>query len=120
MGRKLISGERVPITRIYSRSINEKECVHLLHFCHLTDALIQSDLQEQLGLSVLLKGTSTDFSTSLVNTREFNQIPRQSQTSVYVDRNHRLCVNAINLVQTLVDISILCTAILSIHHCVLF
>ena len=28
----------------------------------LADALIQSDLQEQLGLSVLLKGTSTDFS----------------------------------------------------------
>jgi hypothetical protein len=33
----------------------------LFHF-HLADALIQSDLQEQLGLSALLKGTWTDFS----------------------------------------------------------
>ena len=34
---------------------------HILHFSHLTDALIQNDLQEQLGLSALLKGTSTNF-----------------------------------------------------------
>lgn len=31
----------------------------------LADALIQRDLQEQSGLSVLLKGSSTDFSPSL-------------------------------------------------------
>jgi hypothetical protein len=35
-----------------------------LLFIHLADALIQSDLQEQLGLSALLKGTSADFSPS--------------------------------------------------------
>ena len=31
-----------------------------LHCSHLADALIQSDLQEHLGLSDSLKGTSTD------------------------------------------------------------
>ena len=35
-----------------------------LHLSHLADALIQSDLQEQLELSTLLKGTLTDFSPS--------------------------------------------------------
>ena len=34
------------------------------HFSHLADALIQSDLQEQLGLNSLVKGTSADFSPS--------------------------------------------------------
>ena len=39
--------------------------VHLLHFLYLADVLIQSDLHEQLGLSALLKGTSTDFQMQL-------------------------------------------------------
>jgi hypothetical protein len=35
------------------------------HFSHhLADTLIQSDLQEQLGLSALLNGTSRDLSPS--------------------------------------------------------
>lgn len=33
-----------------------------MHFSHLAEAIIQSDLQEQLGLSVLLKRTLTEFS----------------------------------------------------------
>jgi hypothetical protein len=38
---------------------------------NLADALIQSDLQEQLGFSALLKGTSTDF--------EFSQLMDSNQ-----------------------------------------
>ena len=34
------------------------------HFSHLADTLIQSDLQEQLGLSASLNGTSRDLSPS--------------------------------------------------------
>jgi hypothetical protein len=37
---------------------------HHWHWGHLTDALIQSDLKEQLWLSALLSGTSTYFSHS--------------------------------------------------------
>ena len=44
-----------------------------LHFSHLADALIQSDLQEQLWSSNLLKGTSRDFSTILLG--DLNQQP---------------------------------------------
>ncbi|KAK6317390.1 hypothetical protein J4Q44_G00127900, partial [Coregonus suidteri] len=44
-------------------NLPEGQPLHLhLHFSHLADALIQSDLQEQLGLSALLKGTFTSFS----------------------------------------------------------
>ena len=45
--------------------------INILHFSHLADSLILSDLQEQLGLSALLKGTSTDFSPSRL--RDSNQ-----------------------------------------------
>jgi hypothetical protein len=38
-------------------------------FSHLTDALIQRDLQEQLGLSGLLKATSSDFAPSQLGIR---------------------------------------------------
>ena len=44
-----------------------------LHCSHLADALIQRDLQEQLGLSALLKVTLTDFSPSRL--RDSNQQP---------------------------------------------
>ena len=37
---------------------------NISHFSNLADALIQSDSQEQLGLSALLKGTSADFPLS--------------------------------------------------------
>jgi hypothetical protein len=38
------------------------KCVtNIYSFSHLADAFIQSDLQEQLGLSALLNGTSADF-----------------------------------------------------------
>ena len=36
----------------------------ILHVSPLAGALIQSDLQEQLGLNALLMGTSADFSSS--------------------------------------------------------
>ena len=38
--------------------------VTYLHFSHLADTLTQSNLQVQLGLSALLKRTSTDLSPS--------------------------------------------------------
>ena len=44
-----------------------------LYFSHLADVFIQSDLQEQLGLSALLKGTSSDFSLSRLG--DLNQQP---------------------------------------------
>ena len=44
-----------------------------LNFSHLADALIQNALQEQLGLSALLKGTPTDFSPSQL--RDSNHQP---------------------------------------------
>jgi hypothetical protein len=40
---------------------------------NLADELIQSDLQEQLGLSVLFRGTLTDCSTSQLMV--LNQLP---------------------------------------------
>lgn len=45
------------ISMLRSRLANYLNC------CYLADARIQSDLQEQLGLSALLKGTATDFYT---------------------------------------------------------
>ena len=36
----------------------------MLHLSHLADVLMESNLQEKLGLSILLKGTLTDFSPS--------------------------------------------------------
>ena len=45
----------------------------LVHFGHLADALIQRDLQEQLWLSPLLKGTLADFLPSQL--RDSNQQP---------------------------------------------
>lgn len=36
----------------------------ILHLSHLANVLFQSDLKEQLWISALLKGTSTDFSLS--------------------------------------------------------
>jgi hypothetical protein len=54
------------------------------HFSHLADALIQSDLQEQLGLSALLKGTAVEFSPSLLgdsNQQPFGYWPNRQATS---------------------------------------
>ena len=45
----------------------------------LADTLIQSELQEQLGLGALLKGTAADFSPSLL--RHSNQRPFGSWTN---------------------------------------
>ena len=38
------------------------ENIYICIFGNLADALVQSDLWEQLGLSALLEGTSADFS----------------------------------------------------------
>ena len=42
----------------------------ILHLSHLANVLFQSDLKEQLGISALLKGTSTDFSLSQLGSSE--------------------------------------------------
>ena len=50
----------------------------ILHFGYLVDARIQSDLQGQLELSALLKGTATEYSPSRLgdsNQRPFGDWP---------------------------------------------
>ena len=59
--RDIVCGQMVP----HSISI----------YFHLADALIQSNLQEQLGLSALLKGTSTDFSPQRFEPATFDYWP---------------------------------------------
>jgi hypothetical protein len=60
----------------------------LSHFSHVTGALNQSDLQEQLGWSALLKGTLTDLSPSLPgdsNKRPFSYWPNARHLSCHGD-----------------------------------
>jgi hypothetical protein len=47
--------------------------IHILQFSNLADTLIQSNLQDKLGLSALLKDRSTVFAPSQL--RELNQQP---------------------------------------------
>lgn len=55
---------KIPRDFSINSSVKSFGCAPLvhLHFSNLSDALIQTDLQEQLGLGAVLKGTSADFS----------------------------------------------------------
>jgi hypothetical protein len=46
--------------------------LYFFYFSHSADTLIQSDLQEHLGLSALLRGTSTNFSPSRLSDSNYN------------------------------------------------
>ena len=57
----------------------EQQGPNVLH--QLTDVLIQSDLQEQLGLSALLKGTSADCFSPPSQPGDSNQQPFSYRTA---------------------------------------
>ena len=64
----------------------EENTLSFLLVSHFADALIQRDLQEQLGLSAFLKATSTDFSPSQLgdsNQRPFGNWPKALQPRGY-------------------------------------